>query len=570
MRSLAAAFFLLSFLPIASAQLTMDQKLADFQQLAALFAKNYAPYEWKVQVEKFDLYDIGPWLDRVRATQTDLEFLDVCTRYVGSLNDGHANFNFETDFIARLGFAVDLYEEKALVEQINRTRLPVAQYPFEIGDELISVDGRPVENWLRELSPYTPSAHARATRRFAANLITIRPQAVIPRAVELGESAQVVIQRQNGELATYSMPWVKSGTPIFNVGPVPSPRTSAKTAPKTAARAAEADAPPEYPRLLPNVPGFLMRASKRPESILGYESVPPIWRLPQGFATRLGRSPIDYFYSGTFVSGGWRIGYIRIPTFFPDDPDGAFSQFVNEVLYMERNTDGLVVDVMRNGGGYPCYSTDLASLLIPYQHRAIGLEWRANLFILQSYLSNLETLKAARVPDWQIAYYEAIVGDLKQAYRENRGRSGPLPDCGISLELNPFTDSRGNIVGYSKPLMVLTDELSASAAESFTAQIQDAGRAVVFGQRTSGLGGGTVGWDLTTYSEGTGRITIGMMNRKRLAEVEGYPVAPYIENVGVHPDIVEDYMTRDNLTNSGQTFVRRFTDIIVQHINNSQ
>lgn len=563
---LAAALFFLSFHPVASAQLTMDQKLADFQQLAGLFAKNYAPYEWKIQVENFDLYDLKPWLERVRATRTDLEFLDLCTLYVGSLNDGHANFNFETDFVARLGFAVDLYDGKALVEQISRARLPIAQYPFDIGDELISVDGRPVEEWLRELSPYTPSAHAGATRRFAANLITIRPQSAIPRAVELGESAQVVIRRQSGETATYSMPWVKTGTPIFTVGPVPSPRRTSKPS----ARAAEAETPGEYPRLLPNVLGFLMRASKRPESILGYETVPPVWRLPQGFTTRLGRSPFDYFYSGTFVSEGWRVGYIRIPTFFPDNPDAAFSQYINEVLYMERNTDGLVVDVMRNGGGYPCYTTDAASLLIPYHHRAIGTEWRVNLFILQSYLNRLEALKSLRLPDWQIAYYEAIVADVKQAYSENRGRTGPLPDCGISLELDPFTDSRGNVVGYSRPLMVLIDETSASAAEAFTAQIQDAGRAVVFGMRTSGLGGGTVGWDLTTYSEGTGRITIGMMNRKNPVEVEGYPVAPYVENIGVHPDIVEDYMTRDNLLNSGQQFVRRFTDIIVQHIRNSR
>lgn len=58
----------LSFVYPAFAELTAEQKNADFRTLSALFAKQYAPYEWKKVLFDFDLLDVAPWLDRVRNT----------------------------------------------------------------------------------------------------------------------------------------------------------------------------------------------------------------------------------------------------------------------------------------------------------------------------------------------------------------------------------------------------------------------------------------------------------------------------------------------------------------------
>ena len=44
------------------AQLTIDQKVSDFQALAALYAKRYGPYEWKRDALGIDLFSIAPWL----------------------------------------------------------------------------------------------------------------------------------------------------------------------------------------------------------------------------------------------------------------------------------------------------------------------------------------------------------------------------------------------------------------------------------------------------------------------------------------------------------------------------
>src|SRR6476661_8035282 len=86
---------------LSLAQLTSDQKVADFQYLASLYAKQYGPYEWKRDVIRFDLLEIQPWLARVSSTKTDLEFFDVMSAYVASLIDAHDAYLLPSNFVAR-------------------------------------------------------------------------------------------------------------------------------------------------------------------------------------------------------------------------------------------------------------------------------------------------------------------------------------------------------------------------------------------------------------------------------------------------------------------------------------
>jgi hypothetical protein len=43
-------------------------------------------------------------------------------------------------------------------------------------------------------------------------------------------------------------------------------------------------------------------------------------------------------------------------------------------------------------------------------------------------------------------------------------------------------------------------------------------------------------------------------------------VPAYIENIGVRPDVTDDYMTMDNLLNQGKPFVARFTQALAGRI----
>jgi Peptidase family S41 len=578
---LVCALFVFSGL--ASAQMTVDQKVSDFTQLAATYAKNYAPYEWKVLSQKFDLYKIKTWLDRVKASKDDLEFMDICVEYVASLNDAHDFVQFQSDFAADLGFSVDLFDGVYLIDFINRAQLRTTAYPFQNGDELISIDGVATAKWVQDNLKYGISANPRSSARWTADLITFRPQATIPGAVNLPDRATVVIKRQSGTVETYNIPWAKSGTPLFAVGPVPGLNVNAvkKTKVNIIRKADEetGTADPEMEVQLKPTPVPSLSNLRLPENkvraglkeVLNLEAVPPVFAFPAGFTQRLGRSGFDYFSSGTYTTAGSKIGYIRIPTFLPSSEGAALNQFVSEITYMQANTDGLIVDVMRNGGGDACYAESLLSYVIPTKFRTIGYEIRATASIVSSLSGEVEFAKSIGAEPWMIRTLQTLLDGVKQAYSENRGRTGPIPVCDWSLDIDPALDRNGRIAAYSKPMMLVTDEMSISAAEMFAAVFQDNQRGIVYGMRTMGAGGAVnLSVEGTTFSESLTNVTISLMNRKNPIVTSDYPTAPYVENIGVRPDIEADYMTKDNLLNRGKTFVDGMFAAMASYIKNGK
>ena len=536
-------------------QMTTDQRINDFLNLAGLYAKNYAPYEWKRDVFGFDLMEAGPWLDRVRASRDDLEFYDICVEYVAALRcGGHDRYMLPSTFSASLGFTVDIYDNLVLIDSISR-QPPGAT--LRVGDELVSVDGKPVEDLIREFEKYSVQSHPLIARRAAAAVIPGRAQNRIPRAVELGERAEVVVRRANGALETISVPWAKSGMPLTAAGPVPM------LAPRAAALEDEPEPVPDY--MLPLLALQHVEMEDR-DLALNQGGRNPIFQMPAGFVQRMGRAAADTFFSGVYNASGVRIGFIRIPTMSPPNITLAYQQFETEMAFFEENTDGLVVDVMRNPGGQAGYVEQLCRRLIPTPFRTLGFEVRATSTWVASFAQSVDVARQQNAPEQITLLLENMLKEMEAANAANRGRTGPLPLGGTSLTLEPQRDRNGKIIAYTKPLIVLADEFSASGGDMFPAVMQDNRRGPIVGMRTMGLGGSVSSFATGAFSEGATRVTQSLMIRKEAVITSEYPAAPYVENIGVWPDVTLDYMTRENLLNGGAAFVQAFTSVIVDRI----
>jgi hypothetical protein len=179
---------------------------------------------------------------------------------------------------------------------------------------------------------------------------------------------------------------------------------------------------------------------------------------------------------------------------------------------------------------------------------------------------------------WVVQRWRAVADEIHQTYAAgHRGLTGPLAteiELGQSLLLRaplyednfPWLDNARQPIGYDKPVVLLVDDFSASAAEYFAAIFQDNRRGPVVGYRTPGLGGyvGAVG--LLPYSQASLQLTGSQTIRKQNVTVPGLPAAPLIEDLGVVPDIELDHQTRANLLNQGRDFVAGFTRVIVEQI----
>lgn len=532
--------------------LTPAQKESDFRYLASLYTVYYAPLEWKKQLFGFDALDIKPWLDRAAKTATDLDFYEVCVEYIASLNDTHVPFSIPSDFVARLGFTVDIYDGVLLIDNLDRTALPLRDYPFVIGDELISVDGVNVEQLLKDFVKYSPQGNPRSARRLAAQRITTRAQSRMPHANSVGEKANVVIKRQNGNMETYSIPWVKTGTPI-EVGPVSSPATA-----RVKSRVVSSNREPEYMKALTELQ-FSGVIEPTDLGVNNYGSRNPIYLGSLGPATnftrRLGGLASDFFYSGIFKRDELTFGYIRIPNYSPPSQPLALQQLDSEIAYMNVNTDGLIVDDMRNTGGLLCFGENVMTRLVPYKFRATGFALRAYWSRILGFYNALVAAKNNNSPPEVILQYEIIYNAMVAANKESRGLTDSLPLCTSSLMRDPFMDRDGTVLAYKKPIMMLIDEFSTSTADSVPGMFKDAGRGLLFGMRTNGAGGNNISLDAGAYSEAVTGMTLALQTRKSSIEATGYPSTIFIENAGVQPDFVDDYMTKDNLLRNGAQFV---------------
>ena len=548
-------------------QLTMDQKISDFQEIAGIYAKQYAPHDWKKQAFGVDLLDTAKWLDRVRATKDDLEFVDVVAAYIGQLNDAHDYFENTSNFTASLGFSVDIYDGKLLVDGVNHDRLSPSQYPIALGYELVSIDGKSASALLDSFMVYAASANTRSTRRFAASFLTFRRQSIVPTAPSVPDISTVVFKRFDGKLETYRIPWYKEGVPMTSIGKYPGYTGSATVAGARKSSEEDDDVLAGAQRLAKKMTDSRLRLKR---AVVGFGDVPPVFvaSLPPGFTRRLGGSAFDPFYSGTFTAGAYRVGYIRIPDFDPLDPNTAVSLFAREIAFFQDNTDGLIIDVMRNPGGDPSYAGALMSYVMFYPYKTMGMEVRVTSTWIVELSSYYEQLKAAGLPAQTIQPFKDMLDALIAANRANRTLTEPLPwDFSPGLTRQAARDQRGNLLAYTKPVMLLADEMSASAAEGFAGIIQDNGRGPIFGVRTMGAGGSVTGMLAGTYSLGFAAVTQSLMSRVwERAEAGGYPVSRYIENVGVHPEIDADYMTFDNLIKDGKPFVDQFVGAIADHI----
>lgn len=564
----AAVFCLLLAGQPAAAQTTAEQRRVDFEQLAGAVAKTYAPYAWKIQAFGYDALQLKPWLERVAQAKDDLEYYEICMEYVAALRDLHSGYFLKSDFTAELPIYVDLYDGKALVEYIDRGSLPASRYPFEVGDEVVTVDGVTPEAWMDYAGKLQSFANARATRRWALDQIAYRVQSSLPRAHEVGETAELVVKRAaTGAVETYRLPWYKSGTPLTGIGPVPTPYRlgAGKTAEAAGTRTA-ADGSSEFERSV-----LTRRRTPVEKRLRGFGVTAPVFTLPDDFALRLGRGRTDYIYTGSYTASGYKVGYIRIPQF----PTSTAAQTLmlrqvdTEVAWLKANTDGLVVDVMRNPGGDQCLTNEILQRFIPYPFRTTGDEIRPTLDIVQWFRDDVTNAEAFGADDVTLTYLRGFLSDIETAYREYRGITGPLPVCGYSLELWPAADAQGNVLAYDKPMIVLIDEFSTSAGDSFPSVIQDAWRALMVGRATAGGGGLSQEYPVGFYSEASVSLSFSLGTRAHTWQAPGLPPADYIENIGVQPDIDLDYMTRRNLVTGGRDFVDGFTQAIVDQIRRS-
>lgn len=526
----------------AYAELSRDQRISDALTMISLFEHRYGPAKWKEEFLGISLDDLTATLmgKMYRQNMTDEEFYKAMSSYAGALKDTHIWFIIPSTYSASLGFKCDYVDGKTVIDSIDSRILSPEKFPFQRGDELVSIDGIPVNEVMQELEKYNASANELALKRFLSVSLTLRYQREYP-DIPSGDAILEIASAKTGTIETVKLPWIHRGKPLAET---PRSYVTVKDVNAEISSSVDTIGSDLKGNALEILRWSAIDNHRVAEVSLGNRK--PFFTLWDTFVERT-NGPL---FTGVFILDGKRIGFLRIPSWMPPSQSSWIAFLEKEIKFLDKHTDALVIDQTNNPGGAICLSEVVSGFFVQDQIPANLFEIRANRHFLLYYESSL----AARCSppgdeskeDCQIL--QNIVNKMRTAIARGAFLTEPIAICGNDGMIHPYKNEEGDQITYLKPILMLVNEMSISAADMTPAPLQDAGRIKVLGSRTNGAGGNVETTPHIGHSDFQVSQTESLAVRPKETTTPNGVKTRYLENVGVAPDI-EYEITYDDFMN---------------------
>ncbi len=547
----------------ANAAFTEEQRMADFNQLVNTIEKNYAPLllkketvglEWGSHVSRYEVL--------VRNASSDKEFYHKIAGFMAGLQDSHVSIQVPADHRATLGFLSDYINGRVLIDSVNRKILPKLLFPFERGDRVISIGGVPVNKLMEELGKYSATGNAKSDKRFHAAELTIRNQRsgdIIPQ----GQVAVEIQPRGEDKIVRTNLVWIRSGRELVNASPVNVRPIIAHLASINAFVAEEERLSEESrPALsLEDLPlNNLSLSSERLDFLtkeMGLKNIgssTPMFDLPEGTEVVL---QTENILVGTYERQGQVIGLLRIAS-YSEEHSKLMSEITSALTYLEANVDVLVLDQTNNPGGNVLNVDAIEALFVENPTSDLFFAVRPTVSWMRNFEQsiqkiNVSALENSTSAEDRIVFFQALL--LRYNEFSKIIRSG-LEDGDFLTQPFNITGGIGALlipelmkVRFTKPVLLLINELCFSGGDVFPAFMKDNGRATLFGQQTAGAGGTVEPFGPLVYSELDFHLTTSLIFRSN---------GEHVENNGAKPDI-EYSITEDDFMNGYKGYVEAFT-----------
>ncbi len=481
--------------------LTEAQKLADFHQLVGLIDAQYGPKLYKQEHLGIDLKVLAAnYEEKVKQTKSNGEFYYLMVKFVAEFKDGHFGVIVPSEKVASLGFTTDYINGKVLIDEVNAKVLP--NFAFQRGDEIVTFNKLPVDVELNTLKPFVSNGNDQTITRIAAISLSNRRAARLPAP---SGSAELGIRHGTSEIIdTVVLEWKQTGDSLDEQDgflPQSANRLSFRT---------------DYSQIsIKDLMADLEDPKLKSIRCSGETRI----AIPKD-ATVLTMEPFVSYYHPTEKGN---IGYLRIPHYHWEVNGKSinaqvFAQYVYVVDQLEKNTVGLIIDQDHNCGGSVELVEQMASLFIPKAYP--GLEFQL-LASKTEYLQFKSWLNEVPENTYERAGTKETLDLILNSWKKGDYMT-PKSTLHGSVSVRPYQYQ------YTKPIVLLTDEMSGSGGDAFPGLMQGHHRAKVIGNRTMGLGG-HVEEIPPLYNSGLSlRMTKSLFYRP-----DGVPV----ENNGVQPDV---------------------------------
>ncbi len=560
--------FSLIFNALSASSLEDQRKAKMIQDLEIIkhhLEVGYAPAEWKKEHFGWDLEtEFEKSKNQVLETSpmTTKQFQKIVRQFLASTKDHHVGVVFCSTEAATLPFSVKGIEDRYFISWVDPLRLPFSYYGIQVGDELLEFGGRPIATVVEELiEERGRTTNPKTDQAMAAAALTDRIGAT---GDEVPQGTILIKTRSNetGKLYSCQLMWAYTAEhvkdPLDFLQPLNflgawKPISQEKEKPKTC-------------MINPVHEHYAQKMTGRRGELGAYKSfLPPlgniIWTREDEDSSEegFGCFCIDlnwyaYIYQHP---AGHAVGYIRIPHYL--GMDSHAKKFGEILAIMQEKTDALVIDQLNNFGGWVHFQNRLLSMLIneplktPYHRIKINqrdvfgayqdLEMYKMMDLIFNSFSNDESSSVEEDEDsdlgfsffnhQEILFRKALAEFILSEWDAGRRLTRPTPIEGVDM-INPHPYMR-----YTKPIVMLINELDISGGDFLPATLQDGRRAILFGGRTAGAGGYVNHFEFpNVHGILRGGYTGSIAER---ANVDSQK----IEDLGVHPDVKYELTVKD-------------------------
>jgi hypothetical protein len=518
-----ATFICVSLLSVTvfAFQLSTEEKLSDLNQLVSLIKSSYGPLEYK-ESRGLNLKTLHEaYAEKIRQTTSNGEFYYLIRQFVSEFDDSHFGIMVPAEQMAMIPFSVDLVEGKPVIDEVMRQILPESNFPFQRGDEIVAIDGVPAAEVLQYLMKYVGMGFELTQKRYAAMLMTFRPSSMVP--VPMGKIAVFSFRRGKSDIIeTKALPWLRMGMPLDEV--VANPNLLKDIA-DSYQRAVDYD----QLSIMDLNQQFSHPQIERSFRCSGTSRI----KVPDG-ATVLMKAPFVAYYHPTPEGN---VGYVRIPHYMPMSQSGQpefdlrFSQYEWVISELEKHTVGMIIDQDHNCGGSVSYLHKLVSLFVDKPYQPVQFKLLATKETVLSIkgwarMINPNTLAARNIVE--------VLKTVMTSWAHGETMT-PLTALAGQKQILPHS------ITYSKPIVILIDEMSGSGGDAFPAVMQGIGRAKLLGTRTMGAGGHVTSAPALFYSQMPINITKSLFFRPDRVEVENNGAEPDFPYTITHNDYLYGY-----------------------------
>lgn len=560
--------------------------MANLDIIKNLFQARYAPTFWKRDFSGWDFTgEVEQAKDKIRALPYGMTLpLKDYQRMVRDLllttKDYHVGVQFHSTESATLPFQVKGAEGRYFIAWVDRDQAGHSVFPFDEGDELVLFDGEPIHDVIQRLRHEELGDASPLTDQALAEMMLTRRSGDRGHMVPRG-SVTLGLRALDGRAHNVSVTWDYTKERIQPYRPDP-------TTPQAMVRDIDEQAD------FRDIPVELSESEKneyrqirerlQKNRLLSMDMSTPLFsglnadfdREVNGHALGSREGFLPCLGPVTWESGGYNafhayiyetedgqsVGVIRIPHYMCGSWEAGM--FRDVLTRMDEEVDMLVIDQFNNPGGSVLYLYGLVAALTDKtmstpRHKLaltqadivsayeiieilsnIYWEWQAKLMLgpdIGGYPVTMEFVELF------IDYCEFMIDEWNAGHRFTEAHHL----LGVDY-IKPHPE-----VQFTKPILLLVNELDFSGGDFFPAIMQDNDRVTIMGTRTAGAGGAVQAFEFPN------RFGIaGIRNTITLAErADKNP----IENLGVTPDIDYSPSVAD-VTGGYEDLADRIRDVV--------